>query len=101
MSKFTIASAKSFIKKNQNNLLVKFSSTFDGQIDGTRNNWDAQFEPAVVDFTDARNISHNLGVCGTWFVGSSRDMLTPFEDLDYIGFHVYNCCGSFSIAIKK
>jgi hypothetical protein len=100
MRKFTIASAKKFIKANQNNLLVKFESTFDGQIDGTSFNRGAQFDTATVDFDD-RCASNNHGVIGCWFVGSSRDMLTPFEDNEMIGFNVYNSCGSFSIAIKK
>lgn len=48
--------------------------------------------------TDA-NQNNTLGVDGAWFVGSSRDRFDLFVSSELIGIEVYNCCGSFTIAI--
>ena len=47
------------------------------------------------------NLSYTLGIAGTWFVGSSRDYFSQYEDDQFTGIKVYNCCGSFILAIKK
>ena len=94
--KITLATFKSFIKKNRENLLVRVSSDFDGMQDCVVANRDAKFKPAVA----CGNENNTLGISGVWLVGSSRDYFTEFEVPGYKGFRVSNCCGSFAVAIK-
>ena len=98
MSKPTVATLKSFIRRNRETLLIKVRSEFDGMIDGQQWHQGAQFQPVV----PAANVheKHNLGISGVWLVGHSRDYLTPFDTDGLKGFHVYNCCGSFDVAVK-
>ena len=49
---------------------------------------------------DENNASHTLGVNGAWFVGDSRDYFTAYDDGQFSGYEVYNCCGSFVLAVK-
>ena len=95
MSKFTMASVKSFVRKNKGNLKIKVGSTFDGMIDGVSYNRDATFVPVV---ETEQNIKNTLGIQGAWFVGSSRDYVDPIEvDGKLVGFKCFNCCGSFVV----
>ena len=96
MSKPTMATVKSFIRKNQGKLYIRCKSSFDGMVDGVRFDNGAQFTPAQ----PGTHAEHSLGINGAWFVGRSRDYLTPINEAGFTGFHVYNCCGSFDLAIK-
>ena len=93
----TVATLKSFIRKNRENLLVKCRADFDAMTDGLAWNKGAQFAPAVPADNTFRN---NLGISGVWLVGRSRDYLTPFEGEGLKGFKVSNCCGSFEVAVR-
>ena len=98
MKKITRTTIKNFIKREikNNNLYVKAKSDFDGIVDcvmPVKSDYMLATIPKVV--TD-----YNLGVSGAWFVGSSRDYFTPFEDGNFIGYEVYNCCGSFLLAME-
>jgi hypothetical protein len=42
-----------------------------------------------------------MGIKGAWFVGQSRDYFDAFENDNFIGYKVYNSCGSFYLAINK
>ena len=48
-----------------------------------------------------RNEEYSLGIKGLWLVGSSRDYFTAFENDQYIGYEIDNCCGSQTVVIAK
>jgi hypothetical protein len=48
-------------------------------------------------FTD----KNTFGYKGIWLVNSSRDSFKAFENDLFEGIEVYNCCGSFIIAIRR
>ena len=95
--KITRATLKSFVKKNKENLFINVKSDFDGMIDGcvdVRNG----FQQAIIN-----ELAHEytLGICGVWLVGNSRDYFTKYEDENFEGIEVSNCCGRFIAAIRK
>lgn len=97
MAKITLATLKSFVKKNEGKLFVSVSSRFDSMSDGVRS--------VVGNFAPAQKAdrvwSNNLGYADIWLVGGSRDFFKAYDDGEFIGFLVYNCCGSFTVAVKK
>ena len=96
MKKITLATVKSFIKNNQGNLQILTKSRFDGMIDGCANTGEVEFSP--VRKTE-NNDSHTLGIKGAWFVGSSRDYFTEYNENGFIGIEISNCCGHFTLAV--
>ncbi len=98
MARTTIATIKKFIRTNHGNLFIKVRSSFNGMTDGVDSCEDKGFSVAAP--TD-RNLSNTLGVTGAWFVGRSRDYFTPYDDGTLVGYEVYNCCGTFILAVKK
>jgi hypothetical protein len=108
--KITVATVKSFIKKNRSRLLVEVQSSFDGMQDMVtrceggfreatpRTYWSQDARGYVSVSEDCKN---SLGINGVWFVGGSRDSCSRFETETLIGFHIYNCCGSWKVAIAK
>jgi len=96
--KITLATIKSFIKKNSETLFVKIESAFDGMVDGVEFDKNAQFKLATK--TDS-HVSCTLGVEGVWVVGGSRNYFKVYEDDKFLGYEIYNCCGSSLIAVKK
>lgn len=97
MKRITMATVKSFVRKNANKLFVNVKSDFDGMTDGCVkiNNGFS------VASKDDSCIENTLGLCGVWLVGSSRDRFTAYEDNKYIGIKYSNCCGNGVIAIAK
>lgn len=96
--KITLATVKSFIRKNRESLLIMTKSHFDGMTDGIQQCSDREFSPAL----DSDNpCTENLGIHGVWLVGGSRNWFEAVETETHIGFHVCNCCGSFELAIAK
>lgn len=93
--RITRATIKSFIKKNPDNLHIKQLSSFDGMVDCVM--------PIEDTFSKAQKSEHNfnytLGIDGAWFCG--RELYTPYEDNGFMGYRVYNVCGSFILAIPK
>jgi hypothetical protein len=87
-----MATIKSFINKNSDNLFVKKISSFDGMTDCVQ---------SVKDDFKKVTKENALGLKGVYIVGSSSDHITNFENDDFIGFEIYNCCGEGIIAIKK
>lgn len=98
MSKITLATVKSFVRKNGPALHILKKSRFDGMTDGCESTGDREFSPVLKSDLDCDK--HTLGIAGAWFVGSSRDYFTPFEKDGFKGFEVYNCCGHFTLAIR-
>ena len=96
--KITLATFKSFIKKNAENLLVNEVSSFDGMHDCVMSSEKIGFTKIT---KTENNVNHTLGIVGLWLVGSSRDYFRTYEDEKYTGIEVYNCCGSQIIAIAK
>ena len=99
--KHTLASVKSFIRKNRDNLYIRNLSDFDGMTDCVESSNDKQFrkvEPAPEHMG-----GNTLGIRGAWFVFQSRDTFSPLlsDAGELIGYHVYNCCGSFDLAVKQ
>jgi len=49
---------------------------------------------------DEKNKS-SLGLDKVWFVNGSRDYFSKYEDSNFIGYEVYNSCGSYIVAVPK
>lgn len=97
MKKVTFATVKSFVKKNSENLHIKFQSNFDGMTDCVEQYEEPKFIKAKFG---ADQEKHTLGIYGAWFVGSSRDYFRPIYDGEKLtAVKVSNCCGSFTLAI--
>ena len=94
--KITKATFKSFIKQNHDKLYVKHCSQFDGMVDCVMpiEGYFHRINPTT------EHMEHSFGIAGLWLVGG-RDYFSFYEDSNYIGINVYNCCGESIIAIKK
>jgi hypothetical protein len=106
MAKITKATFKSFINRNRERLLIRCESSFDGMTDGVEQARNPQFKPATAQEPrtagfDVTTNENTLGINGVWLVGQSRDYFTPFSENDLTGIHVYNCCGSFDVAVRE
>lgn len=97
MSKITLSTVKKFIRENADKLFINVKSNFDGMTDCV--------QPLHGGFTKVKMNSdvgdNDLGIPGAWFVCSSRDYFTPFENDTMTGISVSNCCGHFILAIPK
>ena len=107
--KITVATVKSFIRKNRSALLVRVKSSFDSMQDMVDYCDDQQFNPAqcreyyctqtnkyVPASADNKN---TMGIIGVWFCG--RDLCNSFETETHRGFEVYNCWGNWFVAVAK
>ena len=92
----TLTTIKSFIRKNQN-LYISTQSRFDGMVDCVMPCDNKTFEPAK----PSDGFKNTLGIEGAWFVFDSRDLISEYEDDNFKGYEVYNCCGRFILAVKK
>lgn len=123
MKKMTKTTFKSFLKKNAGNLFIQSVSDFDGMSDMVEFTPSSQrkfipLEKKTLSDMDYRiaeqrgtdrahledvtfNSQNTLGYIGVWLVDSSRNWFTPYEDDDFHGIEVYNCCGSFVVATPK
>ena len=97
MAKVTMATVKAFVRKNKGRIYVRNLSDFNAMTDCVERSADREFYLAEVE----EDSMHTLGVKGAWFVLSSRDRMMPIESDEFVGFHVYNSCGSFDLAVKK
>ena len=93
--KITKTTIKSFIRKNQESLHIKPLSSFDGMVDCVMPS-ESGFSPVV---KTESFLDYTLGINGAWFVG--RDSYSTYSDDSFVGFAVYNCCGSFIIAVPS
>jgi len=92
--KATVATLKAFIRKNRKNLFVEVQSTFDGMTDCVERDYNSNFVRA----TDSDIYNKNtLGINGVWVVGG--DLIRSYNKNGFIGYNVYNCCGSFNLAV--
>lgn len=97
MKKITIATVKSFIKNNKENLLINVKSRFDGQTDCVEDRGNGFQKIKQID----RFHNNTQGINGVWFTPSTRNWCEAYEDNLYQGFRVDNCCGCFIVAIPK
>jgi len=101
--KITLSTVKSFIKKNRENLYINVKSSFDGMTDGVEQLRNG-FVKAQADKTISKSSDYydrTQGIKGAWFVGSSRDYFTSYNENYLTGIEVSNCCGTFILAIKN
>jgi hypothetical protein len=94
--KITLATFKSWIRKNPN-FLIMCKSSFDGMIDGISYNPSAAFVPVQ---KAAHYHTNNLGFSGIWLVSGSGNSFEAYNNNGFVGIEVYNCCGSFVVAVK-
>lgn len=99
MAKVTLATIKSFVRKNRDALYIRTLSSFDGMTDCVQPCDNREFRKA--EAAPEHMTRNTLGVRGAWFVFDSRDYFTPISENGFIGYHVYNCCGSFDLAVKQ
>ena len=107
--KITVATVKSFIRKNRAALLIRTKSSFCGMEDMVVEREDDGFTPALTRdvwcdqsrkyIPRSPDCRHTLGIMGVWFTG--RDMCNTFETETHRGFEVYNCCGNWFVAVAK
>lgn len=96
--RITKSTFKSFIRKNPGKLFINKRSQFDGMIDAVEYNRNSTFvKTTAAEYTH----ENNFGIQGVWLVNGSRDSFSEYEDVEFKGIHVYNCCGSFILATKK
>lgn len=95
--KITIATLKSFANRNADKLFTKNLREFNGMTDGVEEVED-KFTPTKV--TEDKGY-YQTGIQGIYTVGSSRDYFQLYEEGNFLGIKVYNCCGSSILAIKK
>lgn len=98
--KITKATFKSFVKKNLGKLYIRKESDFNGMTDGTDFYRDAKFVEVDCSKFNIEN-DNNFGLRGVWLVGSSNNYFSRVDTAEHFGIHVYNCCGSFDLVIKK
>jgi hypothetical protein len=96
--KITMATLKSFAKRNSTRIHYKVKSSFDGQTDMVEDVSDATWKLSKLI---PGNSYYRSGIDGIYTVGSSRDYLKLYEDPIWIGIEVSNCCGCSILAIKK
>lgn len=97
--KITKTIIKSFINREMKaqRLYIKSLSEFDSMDDSIASIKGSEWHKA----TPSTNLEYRLGINGAWFVGNSRDFFETYEDDNFIGYKVLNCCGSFLLAFKR
>lgn len=94
----TMATVKSFIKKNDGKLFINCKSSFDGMVDCVMPCEDGGFKPVQ---KDERGFYENTkGISGAWFVRNSQDFIKTYDADKFKGFKISNCCGSFILAVN-
>lgn len=95
LGKITKTTLKSFIRDKQG-LYVRHKSRFDGMTDGVEQIPDSRLE-LVKETTQCLDKSY--GIEGLW-VTSDRNLFKYYNDGQFEGIEIYNCCGS-SIVCRK
>ena len=95
--KLTKTNFKTFIKKNDGQLLIERRNRFDGMTDGLEG-CERGFSPVL---KSDRHVDYTFGIEGAWLVGGGRDYFQAFENDQFKGIEVYNACGNFVVAVLK
>lgn len=103
MKKITLATVKSFVKKNESKLLVQVKSSFNGMIDGCDDSRNCDFTQVTEIRWPRPGYTSSMSIDGNSLLGSggSGNLFKVYEDDNFIGFDIYNCCGWFIIATQK
>ena len=96
--KITLATVKSFIRKNSDKLFIKVRGKFDAMTDGMEFYQNAGFSQA--EKTDSQ-IDHTMGVNGAWMVSGSRNYVDAYNEDGFTGYRISNCCALFILAVKS
>ena len=94
--KITLATVRSFIRNNADNLFINITSSFDGMYDCCMPEHNG-FQKTEYS---SDNLYNTMGVKGAWFVFGSRDYFTVYNENGYSGIEVSNCCGHFILATR-
>ena len=100
MKKITRTTIKSFIKKNFDDLYISTRSRFNGMIDCVDACEDQSFRKVERDNRE-RFHDNSLGIKDAYFIGHSRDYFQPHNLDGFKGYEIYNCVGSFILAVKE
>lgn len=101
MKKLNRANFKSFIKKQAPVLYIKQYSQFDGMVDGISYNKNPVFEKVgsyVIQSDRDIIIRGENGVFGMVF--RDGNSFSAYNDGQFEGIEVYNCCGKFVVGIQ-
>lgn len=94
--KITLATIKSFVRKNRDKLWISNRSDFDGMVDCVM--------PCSGKWREARKtdrlLDNNLGIAGAWFVLRGGDWYSAYNANGFVGYHISNSCGDFNLAVK-
>lgn len=96
--KITLATLKSFAKRNEGEIYAKEVSCFNGMVDMVENHENPKWLPSGLSEEKGY---YRTGIQGIYTVGSSRDYFTLYDDGHYFGIEVYNSCGTSILAVKK
>lgn len=98
--KITLATLKSFVKKNRTNLFILVKSDFDGMTDCVSA---VKSIPHKIEHDPSHETyyGYTLGIKGVHLVGNSRDWFESYNDEMFTGIEVTNSCGNFILAIIK
>lgn len=95
-AKITKATFKSFLKRNAGNLHILVRSTFDGMTDCCEQTGQKAFAPAR---ETTRDTGYTYGYEGIYLVNGGGDRFSLHNSGGFLGIRVYNCCGSFTVAV--
>lgn len=96
--KITLATLKSFARRNAGNIFCITGSSFNGMVDMVES-VESEWKPTEINLEKTNY--YRTGIQGIYTVGSSRDYFRLYEDDNFIGINVYNCCGDSTLAVKK
>lgn len=100
--KITRTTIKSFVKKGieNDNLFIQTKTDFNTMSDMVEETKGGFSKAEITEWSESCE-NNTLKVWRIWLVGQSRDYFEKYEDENYKGYSIYNCCGSFIIANKK
>ena len=90
--KITLATLKSFVRKNADALFCQTRSRFDGMTDCIQ-----EVKDCFTSIASENAIGHK----GVYLVGGSRNRFWHFENESFVGIEVSNCCGRGILAVRK
>lgn len=96
--KITLATVKTFVRKNADRMHIMYISNFDGMTDRMEYSKDRKFVPA-----QPSNLSYSdtLGIMGAWIVGGSRNRFSEYCEDGFRGISVSNCCARFVLGVAE
>jgi len=95
--RITLSTLKAFARSNKDRIYAKELSRFDGMVDGI--SWvDDGFEKTEI--TEPTN-QCRTGIRKIYTVYGNGNYCEFWENENFAGIKVYNCCGSSVLAIRK